>query len=249
MTSRINSLNELQEVKKRQAELMALRLDSSKKQKIEKREILVCVGGGCLASGALDICKALRESIAAHKIENLAVVVETGCMGPCAAGPVARVMPDNVFYQGITPDDAVEIIEKHIVEGNLVTRLLHHDSESGRPVAEMDNIGYFKKQTRIALERCGTVDPFEINEYIAVDGYQGLAKAITALKPSDIIETVLASGLRGRGGGGFPTGLKWKFTAASPETPKNVVCNADEGDPGAFMDRSMLEGDPHSIIE
>lgn len=249
MTSKIKSPQELSELQKKQAELLALRKTANKTDKSPKREILVCVGGGCLASGALEICKSLNAAIAAHKLEDKVKVVETGCMGPCAAGPVAKVMPDNVFYQGITPEDAMEIVEKHIKNGNVVARLLYKDSVTGKSVAEVSSIDYFKKQTKIALERCGTIDPLSINEYIAFEGYQGLATAITGMKQSEIIETILASGLRGRGGGGFPTGLKWKFTAASPETPKNVVCNADEGDPGAFMDRSMLEGDPHSIIE
>ncbi len=248
MTTMIKSPKDLNELQKRSVEELSIRTGNSKGKTVN-REILVCVGGGCLASGALDICKALRQAITDNRLESQVKVVETGCMGPCAAGPVAKVMPDNVFYQGISPEDAVEIVTSHIKSGNIVARLLHKDAVSGKPVAETDKISYFKSQTKIALARCGNIDPLNINEYIAVDGYQGLAKALTSMTPEDVVKNMIDSGLRGRGGGGFPTGLKWKFTRASAETPKSVVCNADEGDPGAFMDRSVLEGDPHSVIE
>ncbi len=248
MIKRIKSVQELSDLQKEQAHLLEMR-NSKGNAPQGQREILVCMGGGCLASGALEISKALKQAVNDLQLGKTVKVVETGCMGPCAAGPVARVMPDNVFYQGINAEDAREIVEKHLKQGAIVTRLLHKDSSTGKPVAEVGNIGYFQKQTKIALERCGLIDPLNINEYIAVEGYQALARAITEMKQEQVVETVIASGLRGRGGGGFPTGIKWKFTLAAKETPKNVVCNADEGDPGAFMDRSMLEGDPHSVIE
>lgn len=247
MTTRIKSVEELKKLQ--QTALDGLTLRTRGDAKDGRREVLVCVGGGCLASGALEICSSLKKAIADNGLESRVKVVETGCMGPCAAGPVAKVMPDNTFYQGISPEDAIEIVASHLKEGKVVAKLLHKDSVTGKPVAESDKISYFKSQTKIALARCGNIDPLNINEYIAVDGYQGLAKAIADMSPDDVVKNMIDSGLRGRGGGGFPTGLKWKFTKASAETPKSVVCNADEGDPGAFMDRSVLEGDPHSVIE
>ena len=248
MTGVIRSFKDLSELRQQALENMATRKNIGQPLKNAPREILVCIGGGCLASGALEICGALRRVIADKNLENRVRVVETGCMGPCAAGPVARVMPDNIFYQGIKPEDALEIIDG-ITSGNVVVRLLHKDLVAGNLVAEVEKIDYFKSQTKIVLARCGNIDPLNINEYIALEGYQALAKAIGSMTPEDVIKNMIDSGLRGRGGGGFPTGLKWKFTRASAETPKNVVCNADEGDPGAFMDRSVLEGDPHSVLE
>jgi len=221
----------------------------NKSHDASNRQILVCVGGGCLASGALEICTALRNAIEANDLSHQVEVTETGCMGPCAAGPVAKVMPDNVFYQGITAEDAKIIVEQHIKEGQIVSHLLYKDAESGKPVADIADIEYFKKQTKIVLRNCGNIDPLQINEYIAAKGYQALAKAVSGMEPDTVVDSVLQSGLRGRGGGGFPTGLKWKFTREAEADSKNIVCNADEGDPGAFMDRSVLEGDPHSVIE
>lgn len=212
-------------------------------------QILVCVGGSCLASGALEICAAFRQAILQHDLESRVEVIETGCMGPCAAGPVAKIMPDNVLYEGITKEDAFTIVEKHIQQHRVVPHLLHKEAESGKPISDINQIAYFKKQTRIVLRHCGFIDPLNIREYIAVGGYQALSHAISTMNPDAVIQTVLDSGLRGRGGGGFPTGLKWKFTRSTPSPHKNIVCNADEGDPGAFMDRSVLEGDPHSVIE
>ena len=170
-------------------------------------------------------------------------------MGPCAAGPVAKIMPDNVFYQGITADDAKTIVEQHIMKGEIVSHLLHKDAANGKPVADVDDIEYFKRQTKVVLRNCGNIDPLQIKEYIAAKGYQALAKAVSSMSSEEVVNSILESGLRGRGGGGFPTGLKWKFTLEAEGDSKSVVCNADEGDPGAFMDRSVLEGDPHSVIE
>ncbi len=246
------SIKSLSELEKRQAEeiqKMGLRDPSFRKTHDGSvREIMVCVGGGCLASGALEICKILKNAIAESDLSHKARVVETGCMGPCAAGPVAKIMPDNVFYQGINPDDAKLIVEKHIQQGEVVTELLHKDAATGKPIADVGDIEYFKRQNKIVLRNCGSIDPLQINEYIASKGYQGLAKALD-MDASLVVDCVLKSGLRGRGGGGFPTGLKWKFTSEAIADFKSVVCNADEGDPGAFMDRSVLEGDPHSVIE
>lgn len=230
--------------------LIGLRLDSEHTAaQPQLIEIMVCVGGGCMASGSLEICNELEMAIMRNGLQQKVAVVKTGCMGPCAAGPVARIMPDGIFYQKITRDDAADIIEKHIMKGEVLTHLLHRDAATGKPIPEMDRIDYFMKQNKIVLRNCGRIDPLKIEEYIACSGYQGLAKALSDMQPAEVVQNVLDSGLRGRGGGGFLTGRKWRFTAAAAETPKSVVCNADEGDPGAFMDRSVLEGDPHSVIE
>ena len=213
------------------------------------KEILVCVGGGCMASGALDICKALREGLEEHGLAEQMKLVETGCMGPCAAGPVVKVLPDNVFYQGVSVQDVSTIVESHLINGKIVTDLLYRDADSGKPVPDLAEIDYFKRQNKIVLRNCGLIDPLSIQEYIGAGGYGALAEAVTGLSKSEVVDTVLKSGLRGRGGGGFPTGMKWKFTAEAEAEHKCIVCNADEGDPGAFMDRSVLEGDPHSVIE
>lgn len=250
MTKKISSFSELIQMQQAEALTLGVRLDPKHAvSDATRRQILVCVGGSCLASGALEICAALREAIAEHDLSRQVEVVETGCMGPCAAGPVAKVLPDNVFYQGITCDDARLIVSQHIKKGEILLHLLHKDASNGKPVADMDQIDYFKKQTKVVLRNCGKIDPLKIGEYIAAKGYQGLAKALGSMSPEEVVDTVLKSGLRGRGGGGFPTGLKWKFTRNAPGDSKSVVCNADEGDPGAFMDRSVLEGDPHSVIE
>ena len=251
MAEKIKSSAELEKLQALEIQKIGLRADppKSKSHGASNQQILVCVGGGCLASGALEICRALRDAIEANDLSHKVEVIETGCMGPCAAGPVAKVMPDNVFYQGITAEDARTIVEQHIKDGQIVSHLLYKDAESGKPVADIDDIEYFKKQTKIVLRNCGNIDPLQINEYIAAKGYQALAKAISGMTSDAVVDSVLASGLRGRGGGGFPTGLKWKFTREAEADSKSVVCNADEGDPGAFMDRSVLEGDPHSVIE
>ena len=249
MQNRINSLSDLEKLQVYEIQKIGHRSGSSTgNQDISSREILVCVGGGCLASGALEICKAFDQAITHHELNHKVKVVQTGCMGPCAAGPVAKIMPDNVFYQGITAEDARKIIEQHIMQGSIVSELLHKDASSGKPVADTNEIDYFKRQTKIVLRNCGNINPLSINEYIASNGYQALAKAL-AMDSEAVVSSVMASGLRGRGGGGFPSGLKWKFTREAKADFKSVVCNADEGDPGAFMDRSVLEGDPHSVIE
>ncbi|MCF7817549.1 MAG: FAD-dependent oxidoreductase [Kiritimatiellales bacterium] len=251
MAAKILSPVDLEKLQALEVQKTGFRVDPSKtKSHVDSfRQILVCVGGGCLASGAKEISAALRESIKANSLSHKAEVIETGCMGPCAAGPVAKVMPDNVFYQGITVEDAKTIVEQHIKGGQIVSHLLHKNAESGKPVADVGDIDYFKKQNKVVLRNCGNIDPLQITDYIAAKGYQALAKAVSGMSSDEVIQSVLESGLRGRGGGGFPTGLKWKFTRAAEADSKSVVCNADEGDPGAFMDRSVLEGDPHSVIE
>jgi NADH-quinone oxidoreductase subunit F len=251
MSDQIKSPADLEKIQLLEIQKLGLRADHSlsKSHDDSTREILVCVGGGCLASGALEICEAFNQSIADNELAHKATVVETGCMGPCAAGPVAKIMPDNIFYQGITVEDAKTIVEQHIMQGLIVSHLLHKDATSGKPVADIDNIEYFKRQNKVVLRNCGNIDPLKITEYIAAKGYQALAKAVSSMSSEDVVNSILESGLRGRGGGGFPTGLKWKFTRAAESDIKSVVCNADEGDPGAFMDRSILEGDPHSVVE
>lgn len=248
MTTKINTVTELDALQKTEARRLELRLQKTKSNHVTNREILVCVGGGCLASGALEICTAFNDAIVKYDLTNVVKVVETGCMGPCAAGPVAKVMPDNIFYQGITPADAQEIIVEHVINGRILSGLLHKDAASGKPIADADDIEYFKRQNKIVLRNCGNINPLDIKDYIAYSGYQALGKALKMSREA-IVSGILSSGLRGRGGGGFPTGLKWKFTSEVEADFKSVVCNADEGDPGAFMDRSVLEGDPHSVIE
>jgi NADH-quinone oxidoreductase subunit F len=258
MSLKINTLQQLNELRDRTfaqncrprfPEAAAAAGGGEPAENIAAVHVLVCVGGGCLASGSKDISKAFQEAIQRHGLVQKVKVVETGCMGPCAQGPVAKIMPEGVFYQKLTAADAAEIVEQHLVNGKIVDRLIQHHPESGKPLPREDQIEYFQKQKKIVLRNCGSIDPLNIEEYIAVDGYQALAKVLTEMKPDDVIDTVTRSELRGRGGGGFPTGVKWNLTRKAKGEQKNVVCNADEGDPGAFMDRSVLEGDPHSVIE
>jgi len=213
-----------------------------------RTHILLCTGGGCIASGALEVGAALREQIERHGLEGEIKVIESGCLGPCAVGPVAAVYPDGVFYQNIRPDDAPEIVEEHLLKGRVVERLVHK-TPAGEVRPGLHEIGFFQKQVKIVLRNCGVIDPLKIEEYIAREGYQALGKALTEMTPEQVIAEVKKSGLRGRGGAGFLTGLKWEFTRRSPGDQKYIICNGDEGDPGAFMDRSVLEGDPHSVIE
>jgi NADH-quinone oxidoreductase subunit F len=209
----------------------------------------VCTGGGCIASGALAVSAAFVQEIENKGLAGEVEVIETGCLGPCAVGPVALVYPDGVFYQGIKLDDVAEIVEEHLLKGRIVPRLVSHAPGTDRTIAEMNDVEFFNRQVKIVLRNSGIIDPLSIDEYIAREGYQALAKALTEMTPEQVIDEVLKSGLRGRGGAGFPTGLKWKFAAAQQSDVKYILCNADEGDPGAFMDRSVLEGDPHSVIE
>jgi NADH-quinone oxidoreductase subunit F len=211
--------------------------------------VLVCTGAGCIASGSLQVSAALRKAIAKYRLQDNVRLVETGCLGPCAVGPVAVVYPDGCFYQDLKPEDAEEIAEEHLLKGRIVERLIRKEADTARLVAEMRKIDFFQGQERIVLRNCGVIDPLRIEEYIARGGYQALARVLTKMTPEEVIETIKQSGLRGRGGAGFPTGLKWEFCRKASGEPKYVLCNADEGDPGAFMDRSVLEGDPQSIIE
>ncbi|HON26383.1 MAG TPA: NADH-ubiquinone oxidoreductase-F iron-sulfur binding region domain-containing protein, partial [Myxococcota bacterium] len=215
----------------------------------DKKQVLICTGGGCIASGAMDVVAAMKEELAQKGLENQVQLLQTGCLGPCAQGPVVVVYPEGVFYQNVKPEDVPEVVASHLIKGEHVTRLINVNTATGELTPLMKDLDYFKKQVKIVLANCGVVDPLKIEDYIALEGYQALAKVLTSMTPDDVINEIKKSGLRGRGGGGFPVGLKWAFAAKSPGDVKYVLCNADEGDPGAFMDRSVLEGDPHSVIE
>ncbi len=213
-----------------------------------EKHILICAGTGCISSGALDIENALREELAKHGLEDKIRIIMSGCHGFCEKGPIFIVYPEDIFYCEVTPEDVPEIVEEGLVKGNMVERLLYKDPVTEETVINHDKIMFYSKQKRLALRNCGVVDPENIDEYIIRGGYIGLKKALQ-MEPMEVVDEVKSSGLRGRGGAGFPTGMKWQFGHNSPGSKKYVVCNADEGDPGAFMDRSILEGDPHAVVE
>ena len=215
-----------------------------------KMHILVCGGTGCSASGSRDVIEQLNKELEAHNLTDFAKVVVTGCFGFCERGPIVKIIPDNTFYTRVKPEDAKEIIEEHIIKGRKVQRLLYVAPDTNKSVSDSKHMEFYKKQIRIALRNCGFIDPENIEESIARDGWAALGKCLTEMTPAQVIEEIKKSGLRGRGGAGFPTGLKWEIASKSRVgEQKYVVCNADEGDPGAFMDRSLLEGDPHSVLE
>ena len=214
-----------------------------------RSHVLVCGGTGCTSNHSGELIEALEKNIKEKGLEEEIKVVKTGCFGLCALGPIMIVYPEGCFYSEVKVDDIPEIVEEHLLKGRIVKRLLYKETVEAENVKPLSETNFYKKQHRVALRNCGVIDPENIEEYIAYDGYAALAKALTEMTPEDVIKTVIDSGLRGRGGGGFPTGRKWSFTAANKADQKYVVCNADEGDPGAFMDRSVLEGDPHCIVE
>ncbi len=214
-----------------------------------RSHVLVCGGTGCTSSHSNEIIDALNANLKDKGLEEEIKVVRTGCFGLCALGPIMIVYPEGCFYSEVKVEDVPEIVEEHLLKGRIVKRLLYKETVEKDNVKPLNETNFYKKQHRVALRNCGVIDPENIEEYIAYDGYAALAKAVTEMTPQDVIQTVMDSGLRGRGGGGFPTGRKWSFTAANQADQKYVVCNADEGDPGAFMDRSVLEGDPHCIVE
>lgn len=214
-----------------------------------RMHLLVCGGTGCTSSGSLNLVDNLNESIERHGLSEEVQVVVTGCFGFCEKGPIIKVYPDDVFYVSVKPEDAEDIVTEHVLKGRQVQRLLYEEPNQKVKLEGQKELPFYKKQIRIALRNCGFINPEDINESLAADGYQALAKCLTELTPDDVIDTVVKSGLRGRGGGGFPTGLKWKYTRKNDADEKYIICNADEGDPGAFMDRSILEGDPHSVLE
>ncbi len=211
--------------------------------------LLVCGGTGCKSQESDFIAEKLKKELSKQGLEETVQVIMTGCFGFCEKGPIVKVMPDNTFYTQVKPEDAEEIVEEHVIKGRRVERLLYKDPETESHIEDSKHMGFYKKQLRIALRNCGVVDPEIIDEYIARDGYQALGDVLTKQTPEETIELMKTSGLRGRGGAGFPAGLKWDFARKNESDEKYVVCNADEGDPGAFMDRSILEGDPHSVLE
>ena len=218
-----------------------------------RSHVLICGGTGCTSSGSLKIQDEFVKALEANGLTDEVKIVMTGCFGLCALGPVVIIHPEGTFYSRVTPEDVAEIVSEHLLKGRVVERLVYADT--GEDAAEaianvsLSDTAFYKTQQRVVLRNCGVIDPEDINEYIAMDGYQALGKVLTEMTPDEVIQVVLDSGLRGRGGGGFPTGRKWALTAPNKAPQKYVVCNADEGDPGAFMDRSVLEGDPHCIIE
>lgn len=214
-----------------------------------RSNVLVCGGTGCTSSGSLKIVEKLKEEIAKKGLEKEVNVITTGCFGLCALGPIMVIYPEGSFYSMVNIDDIPEIVEEHLLKGRIVTRLLYQETVEDDTIKSLNKTAFYAKQKRVALRNCGVINPEKIDEYIAMDGYQALGKVLTEMTPEQVIQTILDSGLRGRGGAGFPTGLKWKFAAANDADQKYVCCNADEGDPGAFMDRSVLEGDPHSLLE
>ena len=215
---------------------------------IVRAHILVCRGTGCSSSHSEEIFKRFEEELKAQGMADEVKMIQTGCFGLCELGPIVVVYPEGAMYTRVTPDDVKEIVSEHIVKGRIVQRLLHTEKDSAEVVADLSKTKFYEKQTRVALRNCGVINPENIDEYIAVDGYEALGRVLTQMTPEEVIDIITKSGLRGRGGAGFPTGLKWKF-ASAPAPVKYVCCNADEGDPGAFMDRSVLEGDPHVVLE
>ena len=214
-----------------------------------KMHILVCGGTGCRASASKNIICRLEDCLKERALEDEVQVIATGCFGFCEKGPIVKIMPDNTFYVQVKPEDAEEIVNEHIIKGRKVERLLYKEPSKKVTVSDSKHMEFYKKQLRIALRNCGFIDPENIEECIGRDGYSALAKCLTEMTPEAVIDEIKRSGLRGRGGGGFPTGLKWEFARKYQADQKYVVCNADEGDPGAFMDRAIMEGDPHSVIE
>ena len=215
----------------------------------EHLQILICGGTGCKASDSHIIAERLQQALERNNIANKVDVITTGCFGFCEKGPIVKIIPDNTFYTQVVPDDADEIVREHIIGGRKIERLLYIDPKTEKTVSDSKHMDFYRKQMRIALRNCGFIDPENIEEYIALDGYMALADSLLHKKPEEVIDVIKRSGLRGRGGGGFPTGKKWEFAHKQQADMKYVVCNADEGDPGAFMDRSIMEGDPHSIVE
>lgn len=214
-----------------------------------RAHVLICGGTGCKSAGSKEVQLAFSRAIEAKGLSDEVMVVETGCHGFCEHGPLVIVYPEGTFYCQVKAEDVEEIVESHLFKGRIVERLLYHEPLTHESIPNYSEINFYKKQHRLVLENCGAINPEQIEEYIAVGGYEALAKAVTTMSSEDVIEEIKKSGLRGRGGGGFPTGMKWQFAKASVSDKKYVICNADEGDPGAFMDRSVLEGDPHKILE
>lgn len=216
---------------------------------IYRSHVLICAGTGCTSSGSQSVSNAFERLIKEEGLEREVKVVRTGCFGLCEMGPVVIIYPEGSFYSRVEEKDVEEIVKEHLIKGRIVKRLLYEESLDKDTIKSLNQVDFYKKQLRIALRNCGVIDPENIDEYIAMDGYKAIAKVLTEMTPEQVVDEVKKSGLRGRGGGGFPTGMKWEFASKSKDDKKYVCCNADEGDPGAFMDRSVLEGDPHSVLE
>lgn len=247
----IKNINELKALRDQKVKDLGIRLDRTANPSAEggKIHILVCGVAGCASSGSLKVADEIENQIKENDLAADVKVIKTGCFGLCAEGPIMMICPEHVMYTKVTPEDVSEIFKSHIQGGKVVKRLLAGEKEYEEIRDYLPQIPFFSMQKRIALHNCGIIDPENIDEYIAMDGYQALGKVLDEMEPEDVISEMKKSGLRGRGGGGFPTGRKWESSAVVPENEKFVICNADEGDPGAFMDRSILEGDPHSVIE
>lgn len=250
------TIEELNQIKKSREEIVMVRkVIAEQGEKLAektgyRKQVLVCGGTGCTSSGSKKVLEALEKCLKENNLEDEILVVRTGCFGLCSLGPIMIVYPEGAFYSQATPEGVERVVKEHLIGGNIVKDLLYKETvHADGSILSLSETPFYKKQLRIALRNCGVIDPENIDEYIAVDGYQALAKVLTTMTPDDVINEILASGLRGRGGGGFPTGKKWMFAKASQGDIKYVACNADEGDPGAFMDRSILEGDPQCIIE
>ena len=253
MKEKITTLKALLAVREAERRYLQLRLEDkfSLEEGEQHKNILVCAGTGCTAGDSAILIKKLNEKIEEAGLAEEVKVVKTGCFGFCQKGPIVAVYPDRVYYTHVKPDDAERIVNDHVIGGHVIKDLQMFDTDrkTGEKVYDIDKIGFYEKQQRIALRNCGRINPENIYEYIGIDGYEALYRVLTEKTPQEVIDIVKASGLRGRGGAGFPTGLKWQFEKDQPGDEKYVICNADEGDPGAFMDRSILEGDPHAILE
>lgn len=242
--------NELNQLRDTYRQKVKMRLDNEPAEDhLYEKEILVCAGTGCISSKSGELVQALEEQLAINDLTNKVNIVKTGCFGLCAQGPIVIIYPEGVFYHQVQAKHAKKIVTDHLVNGKLVEKLLYHDAETKEVINKLMDTPFYHKQRRVALRNCGRINPEMIEEYIAFDGYQALAKVVNECSRDDILALLEASGLRGRGGAGFPTFMKWSFAKASVSDQKYVICNADEGDPGAFMDRSVLEGDPHAVIE
>ena len=255
---KVLTIHDLKTIKKRAEGTLLLREESNETVAVqccglalgtEHLQILICGGTGCKASDSHIIAERLQQALERNNIADKVDIITTGCFGFCEKGPIVKIIPDNTFYTQVVPDDADEIVGEHIIGGRKIERLLYIDPKTEKTVSDSKHMDFYRKQMRIALRNCGFIDPENIEEYIALDGYMALADSLLHKKPEEVIDVIKRSGLRGRGGGGFPTGLKWEFANKQKADMKYVVCNADEGDPGAFMDRSIMEGDPHSIVE
>lgn len=255
---KVLTIHDLKTIKKRAEGTLLLREESNETVAVqccglalgtEHLQILICGGTGCKASDSHIIAERLQQALERNNIADKVDIITTGCFGFCEKGPIVKIIPDNTFYTQVVPDDADEIVGEHIIGGRKIERLLYIDPKTEKTVSDSKHMDFYRKQMRIALRNCGFIDPENIEECIGRDGYSALAKCLTEMTPEAVIDEIKRSGLRGRGGGGFPTGLKWEFARKYQADQKYVVCNADEGDPGAFMDRSIMEGDPHSVIE